>query len=319
MVGSHLLRYLLHNTNYQFVAICGWQHKGEPQNLQWAMEGNEDRVTVITHDLSTPFTPLIKKKIGAVDMILNLASDSHVDRSITHPVDFVQNNFNLALYLLEYAREVKPSLFLQFSTDEVYGVAKELENHQEWSAIVPSNPYSASKACQEALAISYWRTYGVPVVITNTMNVFSERQDWEKFIPLCVKKITEGETIFIHSYPGGKKAGSRFYIHADSVAEAVLFIMGKPPHYYPNADRPDRYNIVGDKEMDNLSLALLIGKILDKEVRYELTDAHSSRPGHDVRYALDGTKLAEHGWRPSKNFEEKLKEVVLNLKERHAN
>lgn len=316
MVGSHVLKYFLENTDHEFVCVCGWEHKGEPAKVQWAMKGHESRVKVITHDLSKPFTPRIEKALGTPDIILNIASDSHVDRSIDEPVDFIQNNVNIALTMLEFARKVKPILFLQFSTDEVYGVAPEGINHTEWSPIIPSNPYSASKACQEAIAISYWRTYGVPVVITNTMNVYSEQQDWEKFIPLCVNKILKGEELTVHAYPGATKAGSRFYIHANSVAEAVNFIMNKPVGLYPNTDRPDRYNIVGDVEMDNLSLAKVIACILNKQLNYKLVDFHSSRPGHDTRYALDGTKLAQMGWQPSQNFNSKIEETVLKLKER---
>jgi dTDP-glucose 4,6-dehydratase len=318
MVGSHVLKFLLETTDYNFVAVCGWQHKGEPSKVSWAMKGHESRVKILTHDLSKPFTQGIKKEIGNVDIILNIASDSHVDRSIESPVDFVQNNVNLSLTMLEYAREVKPKLFLQFSTDEVYGVANDGINHAEWSPIIPSNPYSASKACQEAIAISYWRTYGVPVVITNTMNVFSENQDWEKFIPLCVKKIMSGEELTIHAYPGGTRAGSRFYIHANSVAEAVKFIMGKEVGLYPNVDKPDRYNIVGDVEIDNLTLAQTIANILGKELKYSLVDFHSSRPGHDTRYALDGTKLAEAGWTPTMLFKDKIQETILKLKDKFA-
>lgn len=316
MVGSHVLKYLLENTDHDFICVCGWEHKGEPTKVQWAMKGHESRVKVITHDLSKPFTPRIEKAIGTPNIILNIASDSHVDRSIDEPVDFIQNNVNLSLTMLEFARKVKPSLFLQFSTDESKGVAPEGVLHDEWAATNPSNPYAASKACQEAIAISYWRTYTLPVVITQTMNVFSENQDWEKFIPLCVKKILSDEEITIHAYPGATKAGSRFYIHADSVAEAILFIMQKTPVQYPESERLDRYNIVGDKEVDNLTLALTIGEILGKDVKYKLTDFHSSRPGHDARYGLDGSKLANMGWRPKQNFEEKLKEIVLKLKEK---
>lgn len=319
MVGSHVLKYLLGATDATFTVVCGWQHKGEPDNLSWAMGEHRDRVTVITHDLAAPFTPGLKRKIGTPDIFINIASDSHVDRSIEEPVDFVLNNVNLTLNMLELAREVKPTLFLQFSTDEVYGAAREGELHPEWSPIVPSNPYSASKACQEAIAISYWRTYSVPVVITNTMNVFSPRQDWEKFIPLCVDKILRKEKIYIHAYPGAKKAGSRFYIHADSVAEAVHYLIERPVAMYPEFDRPDRFNIVGDKEVDNLTLATMISEILGQPLDYELTDFHSSRPGHDARYALDGARLKALGWEPTQNFESKLAEVVRKLESRHAN
>ena len=319
MVGSHVLRYLLHNTDHEFICICGWEHKGEPAKLQWAMQGHEKRVKVITHDLAKPFTPRLKRAIGLPEVILNIASDSHVDRSINEPVDFIQNNVNLALTMLELAREVKPKLFLQFSTDEVYGVAPEGINHAEWSPILPSNPYSASKACQEAIAISYWRTYGVPVVITNTMNVYSEQQDWEKYIPLCVKKAITGDELTVHAYPGAIKAGSRFYIHANSVAEAIKFIMDKPVSLYPESSCLDRYNIVGDKEVDNLTLAKTIATIVGKELNYKLVDFHSSRPGHDTRYALDGSKLENLGWKPSSNFDEKIKETVLKLMKRFDN
>lgn len=316
MVGYHVAKKLL-NEGHEVIGIASLDHKGKVENI--VSLGGYRKFLLVGHDLNTELNTWDKLTIRNADIILNIASESHVDRSITDPVPFIKNNINLTLNLLELAREIKPKLFLQFSTDESFGVAPEGTNHTEWSPHIPSNPYSASKAAQEDIAISYWRTYGVPVVITNTMNIFSEIQDWEKFIPLCVKKIMNNEEITIHSYPGCIKAGSRFYIHADSVAEAVNFIMNKPVGLYPNVDRPDRYNIVGDKEVDNLTLAKTIGGILGKEIRYKLTDAHSERPGHDVRYALDGTKLAEAGWKPTANFDEKLKETVLKLKEKLTN
>ena len=270
-----------------------------------------DRVKIITHDLTAPLTEDVKEQIGQPEVILNIASDSHVDRSITHAAEFIENNVKLAINMLEYAREVKPKMFLQFSTDEVYGQAPVGVNHKEWSPIVPSNPYSASKAAQEAIAISYWRTYSVPVIITNTMNVFGERQDKEKFVQLCIDKVNNGEKISIHSYPDGKTAGSRFYIHARNVADAVKFIMDNvKPRMYPKYELPERFNVVGEKEVDNLTMAQMIAKIVGKPLNYELVNFHSSRPGHDCRYALDGTKLAEYGWKPRVSFEDSLKRTV---------
>lgn len=315
-VGYHVVKKLLQE-GHEVIGLYSFDHKGKVNNV--ASLVSYKNFTGIPKDLNFEFNTAEKFFLQNVDIILNIASESHVDRSITDPVPFIKNNINLTLNMLELAREIKPKLFLQFSTDESFGVAPEGTNHTEWSAHIPSNPYAASKAAQEDIAISYWRTYGVPVVITNTMNIFSEIQDWEKFIPLCVKKCMLGEEITIHAYPGATKAGSRFYIHADSVAEAVNFIMNKPVGMYPDVDRPDRYNIVGDKEVDNLTLAKTIGEILGKEIKYQLTDAHSERPGHDVRYGLDGTKLAEAGWKPTANFDEKLKETVLNLKEKLTN
>lgn len=313
--GSHLLRHLLINTDWEFVCPCSWQHKGTPERILNALEGHDKkRVTVITHDLSAPFTEVTKKRIGKVDIILNIASNSHVDRSITDPVPFVQGNVNLALYLLEYAREVKPELFLQFSTDEVMGAAPIGVNHKEWSAIIPSNPYSASKAAQEAIAISYWRTYGVPLIITNTMNLSGQTQDPEKYPAQCIRKINNGEVVTIHGTP--TNIGSRFYIHARNAADAVLYIINnlKPKMWKDGGevDRPDRYNIVGEVELNNLELAQMIAKILGKELKYEFLDFHSSkvRSGHDRRYGLDGSKLRELGWKPPEDFESSLRSTI---------
>jgi dTDP-glucose 4,6-dehydratase len=214
--------------------------------------------------------------------------------------------------MLELAREIKPKLFLQFSTDEVYGQAPTRINHKEWSPIIPSNPYSASKAMQEDACISYWRTYGVPLIITNTMNVFGERQDKEKFIPLCIQSILSGKTLNIHSYPDGKTAGSRFYIHARNVANAISFITDNiEPTQHPFVDRPERFNIVGEKEIDNLTMASMIADIIGKPLKYKLVNFHSIRPGHDCRYALDGKKLADVGWKPKVSFEKSLRSTVL--------
>jgi dTDP-glucose 4,6-dehydratase len=310
--GSHLLRHLLVNTDWEFVCPCSWEHKGTPERVENAINGmDKSRVTVITHDLTAPFTEQTKKRMGKIDYILNIASNSHVNRSIDNPGEFIIGNTLLAYNMLEYAREVKPEVFLQFSTDEVYGVAPEGVNHKEWASIVPSNPYSASKAAQEAAAISYWRTYGVPVILTNTMNLFGETQDAEKYTAQLIKKIVNGETVTVHGSEGN--IGSRFYLHARNGADAVLFILKNlPPKLYNEGENmlPDRYNIVGDKEMDNLSLAKLVAEMLGKELKYELIDFHAGRPGHDRRYALDGEKLKSLGWTAPMGFEESLKKSI---------
>lgn len=312
-VGSHVLSHILKNTDWEVVCIASWSHKGTPERIveDDNYQANKDRVTIITHDLSARFTEQTKKRIGHVDYILNIAADSHVDRSITDPVTTIENNVGLALTMLELAREINPEVFLQFSTDEVYGAAPTGVNHKEWAPIIPSNGYSASKAAQEAIAISYWRTFGVPVVITNTMNVFGERQDTEKFLAMCISRIAKGEKVTVHG--NENFVGSRYYIHARNVASAVLYIVEnlKPKKYEDGVvDRPDRYNIVGEREIDNLEMANMIAKMMGKELSYELVDFHAARPGHDRRYALDGTKLKECGWTPAVSLEESLKSYI---------
>lgn len=310
-VGSHIMTHILKNTDYTIVGIASWQHKGTPERIEECKiyQENKNRVTIITHDLNAPFTEQTKKHIGKIDYIINVASDSHVDRSITDPVPFVQNNVNLVLNILEFAKEVKPRLFIQFSTDEVYGAAPKGKDFKEWSSIIPSNPYSASKAAQEAIAISYWRTYSVPLVITNTMNVYGERQDTEKYIAMCIKKIYSGEALTIHGSPNN--IGSRYYIHARNVADAILFLLKNVElQMYPDFNKPARFNIVGEREVNNLEMAQMIANIIGKPLKYELSDFHANRPGHDRRYALDGSKLKAFGWTAPKNLEDSLANYV---------
>jgi len=312
-VGSHVLAYVLKNTDWEVIGIASWKHKGTPERIQDddTYQEQKHRVTIITHDLESPLTELTKKRIGHIDYILNLASDSHVDRSITDPVPFIQNNVNSVLTMLELAREIKPEIFLQFSTDEVYGAAPVGVNHAEWATILPSNPYSASKAAQEAIAASYWRTYDVPVIITNCMNLFGERQDKEKYLAMCISKISKGETVSVHG--NEKYIGSRFYIHARNAANALLYIFKNlPPKLYDEegVNRPDRYNIVGEEEINNLEMAKIIADILGKPLKYSLVDFHAARKGHDRRYALSGEKLKKAGWTPAINLHDSLKKYI---------
>lgn len=311
--GSHILSHLLRNTDWEFICVASWKHKGTPERIieDEAYQANKHRVEIITHDLVSPFTEQTIKRIGKIDYLVNIASESHVDRSITEPVPFIKNNTDLILTIMELARALKPEKVIQFSTDEVYGVAPDGINHKEWSEIIPSNPYSASKACQEAISISYWRTYGVPVIITNTMNLFGERQDSEKYVAQLIKKINEGQLVTVHGREN--YIGSRFYLHARNMSDALLHILNNvEPVMYDDGDhtKPERFNIVGDIELNNLELAQKVAEIMGKELTYELTDFHSTRPGHDRRYALDGTKLKEHGWTAPLSFEESLKKTI---------
>jgi len=313
-IGAHILEAILNDTNWKVVGIASWKHMGTPERIEEVLKSNplwKHRVTIITHDLSSPIPRRTQERIGHVDYIINAAAESHVDRSIEDPVPFIQNNVNVALNMLEFARICKPEVFIQVSTDEVYGVAPEGTNHPEWAPIVPSNPYSASKACQEAIAISYWRTYGVPVVITNTMNNFGEMQDPEKFMAKIIRFAASGEEIPVHGTED--KIGSRFYLHARNHADALLFLLGKKPTMYEDGKHtyPDRYNVVGDTELDNLEVVERISEVMPEyEINYRFVDFHSTRPGHDHRYALDGTKLKKAGWKAPVPFKVSLSRYV---------
>lgn len=313
-IGTHTFHHIFKNTDWDVVIIDSFQHKGLTERITEMMQDhleNYKRLTVITHDLTKPLTKNLRQRIGKVDYIINMASLSDVEASIQDPVPFMKNNIDLTINMLEYAREAKPDVFLQVSTDEIYGATEKDQAHPEWAAIIPSNPYSASKAAQEAIAISYWRSYGVPLVITNTMNNFSEFQQPSKYPVIVQRALMNQEKLTVHGTAG--QMGTRYYIHSRNHADAILFILKNLPPYAHKpgeADRPDRYNVVGDRQVDNLSLAKIIAGLMGKELQYELVDFHSTRPGHDLHYGLDGTKLKKKGWKSPVSFEESLKNTI---------
>lgn len=316
-IAVHFLAHIMHNTTWDVVGIDSFRHKGWCDRVKEITKEHPDwlkRLTIVTHDLNAPFSPLTKEAIGPIDYIISMASLSDVEASIKDPVPFIQNNVNLTLNMLEFAREVKPEVFVQISTDEVYGAieTKDSPKMKEWAPILPSNPYAASKAAQEAIAISYWRTYDVPVIITNTMNNFGELQQPSKFPAMLQAKIDKGETVLIHGEKDGQ-IGSRSYIHSRNFADAVLFIITHcPPHMHEplKSDMPDRYNIAGDQQLTNFELAQLIADLMGKELKYEIVDSHTTRPGHDPHYGLDSTKLYNLGWKPPLTFRESMKNSI---------
>ena len=316
-VGAHVLRHVLTETDWDVVATDSFRHKGKTDRIVQTVSGIpgwRDRVTVVTHDLAAPMTWQMEQRLGPVDYLVAMASASHVDRSIADPAGFIRNNTDVALSTFETARHLRPSHVILISTDEVYGpVERDSAGHPEWAPILPSNPYSASKAAQEAIAISYWRTYGMPLTITNTMNMIGEMQDAEKYQPMLVKRISAGDTVTIHGreHGGVTEFGSRHYLHARNLADALLFLLREgPPPAFPEAERPARYNITGLEQLDNFELADMVAGIVGKPLRYEVVDYHSTRPGHDPHYGLDATKIAAAGWKPPVPFAESLERTV---------
>lgn len=321
-VGHHTLEHLLKNTDCEVVVLDSFRNKGLSSRLRSVFEANPDdvkRVTVITHDLTSPIDIVTKGNIGRVDVIINNASESHVDRSITHPRPFIENNVSLAVTMLEYARTLEGlKLFVQVSTDEVYGPAVNGLPHPEYDLMLPSNPYSASKVSQEAIAISYWRTYDVPVVISNTMNIIGERQDIEKFVPRTMVKILAGEKVKVHSsFIDGKwVSGSRYYLHARNQADALLFaidhcLSGTPTRFSEGVKRPHRFHVGGEREVFNDEMVGLIASYMGVEGEWiEYEDVKTGRAGHDLTYALERTTLDEWGWVAPIPFLDSLKHLV---------
>jgi dTDP-glucose 4,6-dehydratase len=312
-VGHHFVESWLKETDWEIIIWDKLSYASSGFDRLRDISGFDDRrVKVLTVDMNLPISEGVTKETGNIDYIINLASESHVDNSIANPVPFIQNNVNLVLNILEWARTLKNlKKFIQFSTDEVYGPASEGIEYKEGDRHCPSNPYSASKSAQEMICRAYSNTYGLPINITNSMNIFGERQHPEKFIPLCIRKILKGEKVTIHANPEKTKAGSRFWLHARNIAKAIQFILEKTDEKLDKYDASKGvFNVVGEKEVDNLTLAKMIADILGKPLNYELVDFHGSRPGHDLRYALDGEKLRSLGFEYPKTFEESLRKTI---------
>lgn len=326
-VGHHFVEHFLKATAWHIIVL---------DKLTYAASGFDRlrdidaftaaRVRVFTANLAHGVEKGIAEEIGPVDYILHLAAETHVDRSITCPMDFVEANVMGTCGILEYARwhmEQWPGRLRAvqyFSTDEVFGPAlmpglwvgeylgpadqlRLAYLYNEWDRYNSTNPYSATKAGGEELALAYANTYRVPLFITHTMNCFGERQHPEKFIPMVMRKVLAGEEVTIHGDNKRETSGSRFYIHCRNVANGVHYLLNK-------YEQREKYNIVGEQEVSNLELAQAIATVLAKPLHFKIVDFHSSRPGHDLRYGLTGRKMARIGWQPPMGFMASLESTI---------
>lgn len=311
-LGHHFVEHLLKNTDWDIIVFDKLSYASNGLDRLRDIDAFDDkRVLTLTVDFTKPISEGIVQEVGQVDYIVHMGAETHVDRSIDDATPFVLSNVLGTMYMLEFARKQRDlKLFNYFSTDEVYGPAPKGFKFKECDRYNCTNPYSATKAGGEQLCNAYANTYDIPMLITNTMNVFGERQHPEKYIPLVIRKVLLSETVQIHADHMRITPGSRYYIHARNVASAILYLL--------KLQYRGRVNVVGDREVDNLVLAKMIAMLMEKELKYELVDFHSSRPGHDLRYALDGKKLHKLGWRALVDFEGSLIKTIewtLNHKE----
>ena len=318
-IGAHVVEHIIKNTDWEIVVL---------DRLNYASKGfdrlrnincyDHKRIHKLTHDFTLPLVDGIAYEIRKVDYILHLGAETHVDNSILDPRPFVRSNVLGTMEMLEFAKtQDKLKWFVYFSTDEVFGPASAPNrldltssevltiqpSYYEWDRYNSTNPYSATKAGGEELCLAYANTYGLPLFVIHCMNAFGERQHLEKMVPSTIHKVLTGEMVKIHADETTTWPGSRFWIHARNVAEALLFLLKR-------ANQRAKYNIAGEKEVDNLELAQMIADYIGKPLKYELVSWHASRPGHDLRYALDGSKMMSMGWKLPTNFEESLRKTV---------
>jgi len=289
-LGHHFVEAVLKTTDHSITII---------DRLTYASSGfdrlkdigayDNPRIKIFTHDFVQPITGELAREIGKPDWIVHMGAETHVDNSIKNPEPFVMSNVIGTMRMLDFAStlpEIKK--FLYFSTDEVFGDAPTGLEYHEWSRYNCRNPYAASKAGGEELALAYANTYGIPMIITHCHNIFGERQHKEKFIPIVINKCREGGELDIHctkSVPA-----SRSWIHARNVSDVVLFLLKNTPENVRN-----KFNIPGI-ELNNLDLALFIAQTMGVEMAYKKMDYYSGRPGHDPRYKLNADKIKDMGW-----------------------
>jgi len=323
-VGHHLVDFLLTNTDWDIISLDRLDYSGNLNRLDEVVMAHppkeRKRVKVVFHDLKAEVVDLTRNMLGDINVIIHLAAASHVDRSISNPMEFLMDNTVGTVNLLNYARTL-PNLerFINFSTDEIFGAAPEGVLYKEYDRYNSTNPYSASKAAAEEFCVAYENTYKIPMFVSHTMNIIGERQHPEKFVPMCIRKIRDNEKIYIHSNPEKTKAGSRFYIYVKDVCEAVFFLLNLDSNQKIILEeemkkygvRCPKFNIVGKEEIDNLTMVKYIGNSFEnKTPQYEMVDFHSSRPGHDLRYSLDGSLMKRLGWEPKISLEKRLHDIT---------
>ena len=250
------------------------------------------------------------KSLPDCDYVINIAAESHVGNSIIDSADFIETNINGVKNLLDLIRR-KPDntmnrpIFFHFSTDEVYGDITEGE-HVETDALIPSNPYSASKASSDMLILAWARTFGIKYVIVRPTNNYGEGQYPEKLIPLCVKLLQRGKKIMLHN----EGEPIRNWLHSADTAEAVVSII-------ESGETNEIFNVAGEFEQKNrLTVKKIIEAYYNNDVNWkDFVDLNHKRPGQDVRYALNGDKLKQLGWKPVKVFDEEIVKLVEFYKE----
>jgi dTDP-glucose 4,6-dehydratase len=292
-IGSNFIRFMLDKHNdIQIINLDKLTYAGNLDNLK-DIE-NDPRYSFEKGDICDE--SLVNKLVQQVDVILNFAAESHVDRSIGKPDDFIKTDIFGTFVLLEASKEYGVKRFVQISTDEVYG-STESGYFKENDTLMPSSPYAASKTGADRLAYSYFITYKLPVVISRSSNNFGQYQYPEKLISLFVTNALDDKSLPI--YGDGKNIRDWLYVIDNCEAIEIVMEKGKDG---------DVYNIGGGNEKTNLEITEIILKELDKPK--SLMTFIEDRKGHDRRYALDINKILKLGWKPRYSFNDAMRETV---------
>ena len=324
-IGSSLTKFLINETKHSVLNFDKLTYASNLQSLS-SVDQNS-RYEFIQADICDREAVSMALREFQPDIIMNLAAESHVDRSINEPADFIKTNVFGTLVLLECAREYynykknNKILFHHISTDEVYGSLNQKDLFTEQSKYDPSSPYSASKACSDHLVRAWNRTYNLPIVITNCSNNYGPYQFPEKFIPVIILNAINGNPLPIY----GNGENIRDWLYVDDHVDALYKVVTR-------GKVGETYNIGGNNEFSNLDVVNIICEILDDLIPINSKDINflkiqtdtkgtlsykslitfvEDRPGHDFRYAIDSKKIQkELNWTPKESFLSGIKKTV---------
>jgi len=309
-IGSHLIRYMVNKyPEYQIINLDKLTYAGNLENLRDV----EEKENYLFVRVNITNAEAVQKVFDEYDIsgVIHLAAESHVDRSISNPTEFIYTNIVGTVNLLNAARhqwkdDMENHLFYHISTDEVYGSLGDTGLFTESTAYDPKSPYSASKASSDHLVRAYHHTFKLPVVISNCSNNYGGFQFPEKLIPLMIHNIVNNKPLPVY----GKGLNVRDWLYVEDHVSAMDLI-------YHKGKLGETYNIGGNNEWKNIDLVLLLCNIMDDRLgrmagsSKNLITYVTDRAGHDLRYAIDSTKLQQElGWEPSLQFNEGLEKTV---------
>jgi len=300
-IGSNFVRHVLReHPDDRVVNFDKLTYAGNPANLA-DVEG-DPRYVFVQGDICD--ATLVRDVLRGVDAIVNFAAESHVDRSLVEPDAFLRTDVFGVFTLLEAVRELRIPRLLHISTDEVYGSVTEGSSTEE-DPLRPSNPYSASKASGDLMALSYWRTHRVPVVITRSSNNFGPYQYPEKVVPLFITNALDEQPLPL--YGDGRNVRDWLYVLDNCAAIDLVLRTGRDGEVY---------NVGGGHEVENVVLTREILKLTGKPET--LIRRVVDRPGHDRRYSVESTKIGRLGWAPRHRFDAALEATVRWYREHEA-
>ncbi len=293
-IGSNFVHWLLGRfPSCHVVVLDALTYAGRRENLSGVPERS---LTFVHGDIRNP--EHVARAMAGCDLVLNFAAESHVDRSIETPGDFIQTDVYGVFVLAEEARRQNVKRFIQVSTDEVYGEVMEGHADESWP-LMPRSPYAASKAGGDRLAYAYFATYGLPVVVTRCSNNYGPRQYPEKLVPLFVTNAIDGEPLPVY----GTGLNRRDWLHVDDHCSALIELLQR------EGIEGETFNIGAGHELDVLTITGTILKLLGKPAT--LIRHVEDRLGHDRRYAVDPGKLTRlTGWKPAIAFEDGIRQTV---------